>query len=89
MTSERALAYGRVKKTIEDVGSAKLQPIEIERLREAADTLLFIEEPADARDALRDVEALCLHLIESGRWSDERAAQLRDDVAACGPVSPV
>ena len=91
MTSERANAYGRVVATIEDVGATKLQPGEVGRLRTAADTLLFCEDIDDAaaRHALEDVEDLAMHLIDTGRWVDTRARQLVDDVAACGPVTPV
>ena len=37
MTSERTQAYGRVIKTLEDLGPSKLQPVEQERIRDAAD----------------------------------------------------
>ena len=91
MTNERASAYGRVVATIEEVGATKLQRGEVERIRHAADTLLFCEdiEDAAARQALEDVEELAMHLIDTGRWLDTRARQLADDVAACGPLTPV
>jgi hypothetical protein len=91
MTNERASAYGRVVATLDEVGATKLQPGEVERIRDAADTLLFceaIDDPA-ARHALEDVEELAMHLIDTGRWLDTRARQLADDVAACGPLAPV
>jgi hypothetical protein len=86
MTSERSLAYGRVMKTLEDLGPAKLHDLERQRLRSAADTLLFAppEDPA-AFDAMTDVEHLTRHLIDSGRWTAEVADRLADDIAACGP----
>jgi hypothetical protein len=88
MTSERANAYGRIVATIEDVGAAKLQSSEIDRIRQAADTLLFSEtlDAPGAREALTDVEDLIRHLVDSDRWSEERAKRLFDDVAECGPV---
>jgi hypothetical protein len=91
MTSERAKAYGRIVATIEELGTSKLQPDEVERVRTAADTLLFSEDldAPGARDALADAEALTSALVESGRWSDERAQRLFDDLAQCGPVTPV
>jgi hypothetical protein len=91
MTSERATAYGRVVATIEDLGATKLQAPEIERIRSAADTLLFSEtlDAPGARDALDDVEELTTHLAESDRWTVERANRLFDDVAECGPVVAV
>jgi hypothetical protein len=91
MTNERASAYGRVVATIDELGATKLQPGEVERIRAAADTLLFCEEIDDpaARQALEDVEELAMHLIDTGRWVDTRARRLADDVAACGPLAPV
>jgi hypothetical protein len=91
MTSDRANAYGRVVATIDDVGAAKLQPPEVDRVREAADTLLFAEDLRDdaARAALEDIEALTEHLAESGRWTEERARRLFEDVAECGPIAHV
>ena len=89
MTSERTQAYGRVVKTLEDLGPAKLQTAEQDRIREAADTLIFAAEPEEARAALENIEALAEHLVASGRWTPERAQQLLEDLAECGPVAPV
>ena len=90
MTSERTQAYGRIVRTLEDLGPAKLLDAEQERIREAADTLIFASGPDDhVVAALDDVTALAAHLAESGRWTDERAAQLVDDLSACGPLAPV
>ena len=91
MTSDRAKAYGRVVDTIEDLAATKLQPHEVERVRAAADALLFSEDLSNpgAREALDDAEALTTALAESGRWTDERAQRLFDDLAECGPVSRV
>jgi len=82
----RAAAYGRVVKTLEDMGPTKLLPAEQETIREAADALLFDD---DAYDRLAAVEDLAERLVEAGRWSPERAKQLVDDVAACGPPAGV
>ena len=78
-------------RTLETLGTSKLQPAEQDRIREAADTLLFCEDPSreDAREALRDIEDLSLTLAESGRLTEDRARELSDDVAACGPLAPV
>jgi hypothetical protein len=89
MNSERTQAYGRVIKTLDELGPVKLLPAEQERIRDAADTLIFAAEIRDARAALEDVETLAEHLAASGRWSDESAKQLAGDVIACGPVAPV
>lgn len=89
MNSERTQAYGRVMGTLADVGPTKLHDSEQERVREAADTLIFAAEPEEARAALEDVEALCDHLVATDRWSAERATELARDVLACGPLAPV
>ncbi len=91
VTSERAKAYGRVVATIEDLGPTKLQAAEVERIRQAADTLLFSEtlDAPGAREALDDVEELTTHLVEADRWTVERANRLFDDVAETGPVVSV
>jgi hypothetical protein len=89
MNTERTQAYGRVVKTLEELGPTKLQPAEQDRIREAADTLIFAADLDEARASLEDVDALAEHLVASGRWSDERAEQLVEDLLACGPVTPV
>ena len=89
MNTERTQAYGRVVKTLEDLGPTKLQPAELERVREAADTLIFAADLEQARAALEDIDALAEHLVASDRWSEELAKQLFDDVLACGPVITV
>ena len=89
MNSERAQAYGRVIKTLDDMAASKLLEDEQQRIRDAADTLLFCDTPdaPGAREAFADIEALTKHLVEAGRWSEERAGALEDDVVACGPVA--
>ena len=89
MTSDRTQAYGRVIKTLEDLGPSKLQPGEQDRIREAADNLIFASGLEELHAALTDVEALTEHLVASGRWTGERADQLVSDLIACGPVTPV
>jgi len=89
MTSDRTQAYGRVVKTLEDIGPAKLQPGEQDRIREAADNLIFAADLDETQATLEDVEALAAHLVTSGRWTTERADDLVSDLLACGPVTPV
>ena len=89
MNTERTQAYGRVVKTLEDLGPAKLQPSEQDRVREAADALIFAVDREDARLALEDIDALVERLVSSDRWSDERAQQLVEDILACGPLTAV
>ena len=88
MNSERTQAYGRVVKTLEDIGATKLLPAEQDRIRDAADTLIFAADMDDARVALEDIHALSEHLVESGRWSDSLAERLVDDILSCGPLTP-
>jgi hypothetical protein len=86
MTSERSLAYGRVMKTLEDLGPAKLHDFERDAVRETADTLLFSTDNDPGADVARsDVEDLVHGLVESGRWTAETAARLLDDILGCGP----
>lgn len=89
MTSERTQAYGRVIKTLEDLGPAKLQPAEQDRIRDAADTLIFAAGYDEARIAMADVDTLVEHLVASGRWTTDRAQELLQDLLGCGPVAPV
>ncbi|HKG62542.1 MAG TPA: hypothetical protein VKB28_00630 [Solirubrobacteraceae bacterium] len=89
MNTERTQAYGRVVKTLEDLGPTKLQPAELDRVRNAADTLIFASGIDETREAMADIDSLAEHLVASDRWSDERAKQLVDDLLACGPVTAV
>lgn len=89
MTSERAQAYGRVVHTLDRKGSSRLRPGEQQRVRDAADSLFFTDDPAgaDAEFARADVGVLAEHLVESERWEEPEAHQLLEDVRACGPVA--
>jgi len=79
-------------KTLDDMGATKLLEGETARIRAACDALFFSEDlaaDAAARDAVADITELHRHLVDSGRWLDETADRLLDDVLACGPVAPV
>ena len=89
MNSERTQAYGRVVRTLEDVGPTKLHSDEQERVREAADTLIFAATAAEVLGTLQELDALAEHLVATGRWTEERAAELVQDLVACGPLAPV
>jgi hypothetical protein len=89
MNSDRTQAYGRVVKMLDDLGPAKLQPAELELIREAADTLIFAGSPDESRAALENVRSLTEHLVSVDRWTEERAEQLLSDLESCGPVAPV
>jgi hypothetical protein len=88
MSPERTFAYRRVLQTLADMGPSKLQSSEQDRVRFAADTLLFSTDlygDESAREALTDSEQLCRSLVDSGRWEPVTAQQLADDIRSCGP----
>lgn len=88
MNSERAQAYGRVMRRLEDAAGAKLHDAEIALIRDSADTLLFaarLDEPG-AAEALLLVERLTHDLADSDRWTSESAQALANDVNGCGPA---
>jgi hypothetical protein len=78
-------------KTLNDVGPSKLLDDEQQRVRYAADNLIFstdLGSDAPAREALEDIDALCRALVESGRWEQVTATRLAEDVFQCGPAEP-
>src|ERR1700752_3034559 len=92
MSPERSKAYRRVMKTLDDMGPSKLFDGEQQRIRYAADNLIFstdLSTDIEACDALEDVAALSRALIESGRWEESTAMRLVDDVCECGPTTAV
>jgi hypothetical protein len=89
MSPDRTNAYRRVLQTLDELGPSKLQVAEQDRIRYAADNLIFCQdfsEDASARDALADIRLLFEHLVDSHRWEQVTADKLGDDVRACGPV---
>jgi hypothetical protein len=89
MTSERTLAYGRVVQTLDELGPTKLLPAEQQRIRDAADNLVFAGYIAEARESMMDMSKLAEHLVNSGRWLEERVDRLVADLLACGPEPAV
>jgi hypothetical protein len=88
MSPNRTQAYRRVMHTLDELGPSKLQPAEQDRIRLAADNLIFSSDFATDRtavDALEDIETLCGALVESGRWEHVTAIRLVDDLRDCGP----
>jgi len=88
MTPERASAYRRVMRTLDDIGPSKLLDGEQERIRHAADNLIFccgLDGDVAAHEALADIDRLRRALVESGRWEPLTAGRLAADVAQCGP----
>jgi len=89
MTSDRTAAYGRVVETLAELGATKLLPAEQSRIRDAADTLVFAADLAEARESLLDMSRLAEHLVASGRWLEERVDRLVADILSCGPEPAV
>jgi hypothetical protein len=90
MNSDRAAAYGRVVKAVDDLAGTKLHREEQDKIRAAADALVFCEDlnsdPA-AEEALAQVYELADHLVESDRLSSDGAQRLLQDVESCGPFT--
>lgn len=92
MSPQRADAYRRVLETLANLGPSKLLPEEQDRIRRAADELIFsaeLDQDPGARAALSDIETLRRSLVSSGRWELMTAEQLAADVRACGPPEPL
>ena len=90
MTSRRSEAYGRVVRILNGSHGEALRPEELQRIREAADSLIFCEDvelDAAARDAADEIADLAVELVESGRWDEDTAEELVSEVLACGPVA--
>jgi hypothetical protein len=88
MSPERTQAYRRVMHTLDELGPSKLQSDEQDRIRHAADNLIFsagFGDDSAAREALLDTEQLCAALVESGRWESVTAGRLEQDLRDCGP----
>ena len=91
MNSERAQAYGRVTKLVDDLSASKLHPAEQQTVRDAADALFFCEDldtDVEARRALAAFEQLVDSMVENERFTPETGGRLQADVEACGPLVP-
>lgn len=89
MSPERTSAYRRVTQTLAELGPSKLWESEQERIRYAADSLIFcagLEADESARNALADADLLFRDLVESERWTQPTADRLSGDLHACGPL---
>ncbi len=92
MTSQRAQAYGRVTRTLAGLATSKFHAGEQDVIREAADALFFCEDfgadPHAAR-ALAAARTLLEDMAAADRLTPETAERLLDDIADCGPLTPV
>lgn len=89
MSPKRSHAYGRVMHTLDELGPSKLLREEQDRIRYAADNLIFSGDQAgdETTAALADALQLCEALVQSGRWEQVTAARVEDDISACGQLS--
>jgi hypothetical protein len=73
-------------RTLRGLDAPALSAVEQDRLREAADALLFARDldDGDVQWALAEVAVLADELIDAERWTPRRARQLLDDIWACG-----
>lgn len=88
MSPERTQAYKRVMRTLSDLGPTKLLDGEQDRVRTAADTLIFCSADGDEQtveETLADVDELCRDLVASERWEPVTAERLARDLRDCGP----
>jgi hypothetical protein len=88
MTSNRSDAYGRVMRTLEDLGASKFHAGEQAVIREAADTMFFcerLETDDTALDAMAAARELAQTLVTGDRLMPETAAKLVTDLEGCGP----
>ena len=86
MTSERAQHYAALMDFLREIGPAKLQSNEQDRIRDAADTVVLAQEWDDVVErALEDVDRLAGALVDSGRWELDGAERLAQMVADCAP----
>jgi hypothetical protein len=87
MTRDRALAYSNLMWVLNTAALGELRAAEIERIREAADALVFAKSlyGAPAQLALLDVEDLADALVDDERWPDATASLLVECIADCGP----
>ena len=92
MSPERTSAYRRVTQTLAELGPSKLWDGEQDRVRFAADSLIFcadLDADETTQTALMDAELLIADLVESGRWTQPTADRLHDDLLGCGPAVAV
>ncbi len=89
MSPERTNAYRRVLQTLNELGPSKLQSGEQDRIRYAADSLLFcgdLSADGSAQESIADTRLLLEVLVDSGRWEQVTADKLADDIRGCGPT---
>ena len=81
-TTESTDAYGRAMRRLRRTGEAELHANERDALREACDALIFGDD--DAQSRLTAAREVCESLVGSGRWTEDRAGSLLEEIEACG-----
>ena len=76
--------------TLNEMGPSKLLGDQQERIREAADHLIFSRDlgagcPNASGDG--DIERLCRALVDSARWEQAVATRLANDASQGGPTA--
>ena len=84
MNAERAQSYGRVMKTLADMGPAKLQPRERDLVREAADAMLFSNDLEQDPHAVMAFQAVAMEEGDFAGWLAGQADGI-DEAAARAP----
>ena len=74
MDNARSQAYGRVVKTLDQLGNVKLTADEAQIIRTAADALFF---DGDGYDELAAVEDLVQQLVDADRWTERERPPAR------------
>jgi hypothetical protein len=84
MNQQRAESYLKVIAVLDAEGGVTLRPDEAQILRHAADVLFFDEDGrSEAVDSAKEVTD---RLVDSERWSEERADRLSSDLDGCGAL---
>lgn len=76
--------YTALLETIDAHGATKLHAFEREQLLAVADALLFGDP--DSEQALARALELIARLRDSGRWSPQSCAELREHLYGCGAL---
>jgi len=85
MTPQQAEAYLNLIEVLDREHGVTLRPSESDALRAAADALFFDEDEAHlARDRAQDVLDA---LVDSERWSEDRAAGLAAWLDSCATLA--
>jgi hypothetical protein len=86
MTTDKVTAYHNALAIITPLKGVKLSFPEFQTLEDAAEGRLLETDQALQADLLNQANDLLQKLVESDRWIESTAKQLRDELEACGDV---